>query len=63
MTPFWWVGKRVHKSLRDSGFYLTLRNPPSVQLEPISEYLDCLLEFGKLEFPLDRLSELPHSVK
>ena len=48
---FWWVGKRVHKSVSDSGLYLPLRNSPTVQLEPISEYLDCLLEFGKLEFP------------
>lgn len=57
------MGKRLHKSLRDSGFYLTPRNPPTAQLEHISEYLDCLLEFGKLDFPLDRLYGLPHSLK
>lgn len=29
------------------------RDPPGVQVEPSSEYLDCLLEFGELKFPLD----------
>lgn len=28
-------------------------NPPVVQVEPISEFLGCPLEFGELEFPLD----------
>lgn len=36
--------------LRNAGFYLT---SPIVQVELISEDLDCLLEFGKLKFPLD----------
>lgn len=34
-------------------FYLTARNPPIVRVELISGYVDCLLHFGELEFPLD----------
>ena len=33
-------------------FYLTGRNPSLDQIEPISGYLDCLLEFEELGFPL-----------
>lgn len=32
--------------------YLPVRNP-TVQPDLISRYMDCLLEFGKLEFPLN----------
>lgn len=39
--------------LRNAGISLTTRNPPVVQTEPISGYLDCILEFWKVEFPLD----------
>ena len=51
-------GNWFHKFLSNAGFYLTARNPPVVQFEPISEYMDCLLEFGELEFPLDLTSNL-----
>lgn len=36
-----------HKFLRKADFYLTARNPPTVQLKLIE------LPFGELEFPLD----------
>lgn len=52
MTPFG-RGNQHHKFLRNASFYLTTRNPPTVRVGPIFVYLDCLLEFGKLEFPLD----------
>ena len=42
-----------HKFLRSACFHLTTRNPPIVQVDPISGYLDCLLEFGELESSLD----------
>lgn len=41
------------KFLHNAGFYLTPRNPPVVQVELIFGYLDCFLEFGKLEISLD----------
>ena len=50
-------GKWFHKFLRNVDFYLTTRNPPKVQVKLISGYLECLLEFGKLECPLDLTEE------
>lgn len=52
MAPFG-KGNQVHKFLRKAGFYLTSRNPPIVQVEPIFGYLDCLLKFGEMVFSLD----------
>lgn len=46
-------GNWCHKFLRNAGFYLTLRKPLLIQVELISGYTDCLLDFGELEFPLD----------
>lgn len=40
-------GNWSHKFLRNSGFYLNARNP-IVQLELISGYTHCLLEFGEV---------------
>lgn len=37
---------RLHKFLRNAGFYLTARNPPIVHLELVSGYLNCLSESG-----------------
>lgn len=48
----WADGKKFHKFLKNAGFYLATRNPPVVQVEIISGYMDCLLELGELEFPL-----------
>lgn len=50
-------GKWFHKFLRYADFYLATRNPPKVQVKLISGYLECLLEFGKLECPLDLTEE------
>lgn len=36
------------KFLRNAGHYLTTRNPPITNVELISGYFDCLLEFGEL---------------
>ena len=33
--------------------YLTVRNPPFVKVDLLSQYLDIVLMFGELEFPLD----------
>lgn len=38
---------------RNAGFSLTVRIPPTLGVESISGYLDCLLEFGEMEVPLD----------
>lgn len=46
---------QFYKILRNAVFYLT-RNPPTDQAELISGYLNCLLEFGKLNFPLNLIS-------
>lgn len=40
MTPF--------QRWEPAGFYLTARYPPIVQVELISGYLHCFLEFGEL---------------
>lgn len=40
--------------LRNASFSLTVRTV--VQVEHISGYLDCVLEFGELAFPLDLIS-------
>lgn len=34
---FWWV-----QFLRNADFYLTAKNPPLIQFEPISGYMDSL---------------------
>ena len=47
------VGNQLHKLPRNACFCLTARNLSIVQAEPISGYLDCILEFWKVEFPLD----------
>lgn len=53
MTSFG-IGKQFHKFLRNAGFSLTAGNsPPIVQAELISWHLNCLLEFGELEFPFN----------
>lgn len=52
---------RLHKFLRIAGFYVTARNPPIVHLELVSGYLNCLSEFGELEFPLILTLSLPPS--
>lgn len=46
-------GDHVSQFVRKAGFYLTTRTPSIVQRELSPGYLDCLLEFGELEFPLD----------
>lgn len=46
-------GNQVLQFLRKPGFYVISRNPPIVQVEFISGYLNYYLEFGKLEFSLD----------
>lgn len=46
-------GNRLPKFLMNAGFYPITRNPPIVQVKPISEYLGDLLEFWELESPLD----------
>lgn len=51
--PFWEMETSFRGSWGNAGFYPTSKNPPIVQAKLISRYLDCLLEFGKLEFPLD----------
>lgn len=43
---------QIYEFLRKAGFYLAARNSPIVQVEDISVYMDCLLEFGEPEFPL-----------
>lgn len=45
-------GKQVRKFLRNAGFYLTFRKPSTVHVELIFGYLDRLVEFGEVEFPL-----------
>lgn len=45
-------GKQFRKFLRNAGFYLTFRKPSTVHVELISGYLDRLIEFGEVEFPL-----------
>lgn len=52
--------ERLHKFLKNAVFDLTIRNPPQVQIEPISRYLDGLLD-GEMEFPLD-LTEANYSM-
>lgn len=49
--------------LRNAGFYLITRNPPIAQVEPISRYLECLLGFGELEFPLDLTKNMQSAFK
>ena len=51
MTPLT-IWNWLHKFLRNVGFYLTPRNPSIVQVVLSSGYLNCLLEFGELKFPL-----------
>ena len=50
---FWTEGNWFHKFLRSADFYITARNPPTIQTEPISGYVNCLLEFEELGFPLN----------
>lgn len=45
--------KWLHKFLRNVRFYLTTRNPPTVQDEVNLGYLVCLLELRELELSLD----------
>lgn len=52
MTPLV-HGNWFPQCLRNVGFYLTLRNPPAVQVELVSGYLDSLSEFWELEFSFD----------
>jgi hypothetical protein len=35
---------------------LSTRNLPIIQVEPTSGYLECLLELGEMDFPLDLTS-------
>lgn len=42
-------GNQFHNFLSTVDFYLTDRNPPINQVKPVSEYLDCFLEFEVLE--------------
>lgn len=49
-------GNRLPKFLMNAGFYPITRNPPIVQVKPISEYLGGLLEFWELESPLDLMA-------
>lgn len=43
---------QFHKFLRDVSFYLTASSPPIVQVDIISGYMCCFLEFEELEFRL-----------
>lgn len=45
--------KPIQKFLRNASIYLSNRNPPTAQVELTAGYLDCGLEFGELEFPLN----------
>ena len=41
-VSFWGNRNPLNKFLKSSGFYLTARNPPVVQLEPIARHMDDL---------------------
>lgn len=51
------MGTSFISFVRNACFYLTTRNLPVVQIRAISEHLDCLLDLGGLEFPLDLMSQ------
>ncbi|XP_055484706.1 peptidyl-prolyl cis-trans isomerase A-like [Psammomys obesus] len=51
-------GNTFQKFLMKADFYLVIRNPPIVQIELISEYLDYVLKFGELELPLELTKEI-----
>jgi hypothetical protein len=44
---------QLHKFQRNAGFYLIIRNPPTIQDVLISAYLGCLVGFRELELTLD----------
>lgn len=46
-------GNQFQKFLRGAGFYLNHQKFSCSSAELISGYLNCLLEFGELGFPLD----------
>lgn len=53
-------GNRIQKFLSNAGFYPTSRNPPIVQVKLLCGYLNCLLESGEVEFPVNlTFSHLP----
>lgn len=49
----WIEGNWLHKLPRNAGFSITARDPAIVLIESISGYLNCLLEFEELGFPLN----------
>lgn len=53
MTPSGRWGLGFHKLLRNASFLSDCQRSSVIQVELIPGYLDCPLEFGELEFPLD----------